>query len=168
MTGSAKQGARPEPGSGWRVRVILAVIAFVAVWPLIHRAAVAAYDLNPWKLGGWAMYSVVSPPVLVVAFEPRGDGGIPIDRRELPVYAQHSLQQFEMRRHVLGNLHRPDDFAAQVLHARPVLSEVVVMVQRMVLDTKTATMVARTMHYTYNRGGLVEERTVPAAAPGAV
>lgn len=152
-------------GASWRERVAVAAIAFVAFWPLVHRGLVAAYDVNPWKLGGWAMYTAATPPVLVVAFEPRGEGGVPIDRTRLPVYAQQALQRFELRRHVLGNLHRPDEFAAHLLRARSDLPEVVILVQRMVLDPETARMTARTMHYTYDRAGFRAERVVPAAAP---
>ncbi len=152
-------------GATWRERMALAAIAFVALWPLVHRGLVAAYDVNPWKLGGWAMYTAATPPVLVVAFEPRGQGGVPIDRTKLPVYAQQALQRFELRRHVLGNLHRPDEFAAHVLRARSDLSEVVILVQRMVLDPETARMTARTMHYTYDRAGFRGERAVPPAVP---
>lgn len=105
-----------------RARFVVALVAVVVVWPLLHRAIVAAYDVNPWKLGGFAMYTTATPPVLTVAFEPRGEGGVPIDRRELPAYVQQTLLAFEKRRHVLGNLARPDDFASQVLQARPDLS----------------------------------------------
>lgn len=151
--------------STWREKAAVGFIAFVVVWPLVHRGIVAAYDVNPWKLGGWAMYTTPMPPVLTVAFEPRGAGGTPIDRTMLPVYAQQALQRFEIRRHVLGNLHRPDEFAGHVLRARPDLPEVVVLVQRMVLDPKSARMVARTMHYTYDRKGLRQEQAVSGLPP---
>lgn len=151
-------------GASWRARFVLSVVAFVAVWPLLHRGVVAAYDVNPWKLGGFAMYTAVTPPVLVVAFEPRGEGGVPIDRRDLPAYAQQTLQRFEMRRHILGNLVRPDEFAAQVLQARSALSQVVILVQRMVLEPSTARMATNTMHYVYDREGLVSEQAVPRAS----
>ncbi|MDG2307107.1 MAG: hypothetical protein P8R42_21150 [Candidatus Binatia bacterium] len=163
MAARRKSPGPPAPVAGWKVAVVLAVIAFVAVWPLVHRGLVALYDVNPWKLGGWAMYTTATPPVLVVAFEPRGDGGVPLDRRQFPAYVQQALGQFEMRRHVLGNLHRPDAFASLVLQARPDLERVVVLVQRMALDPSTARMSARTMHYTYGAEGLLAEQAVAAA-----
>lgn len=149
-------------GSEGRARFIVLVVVFVAVWPLVHRGLVSAYDVNPWKLGGFAMYTTATPPVLVVAFEPRGEGGIPLDRRRFPAHVEQSLQRFEARRHVLGNLARPDELAAQLLHSRPDLDRVVVLVQRMVLAPSTARMSARTMHYTYDGDGLVAEKAVPA------
>ena len=144
-----------------RARFLVTIVALVVVWPLVHRGFVSAYDVNPWKLGGFAMYTTATPPVLVVAFEPRGEGGIPLDRGRLPTHVEQSLQRFEARRHVLGNLVRPDEFAAQVLQSRPDLDRVVVLVQRMVLDPSTARMSARTVHYTYDGNGLVAEKVVP-------
>lgn len=160
-----KTKARPTAPSRWRTRAVVCVIAFVAVWPLVHRGLVAAYDVNPWRLAGWAMYTTPMPPVLVVAFEPRGEDGVPIDQRTLPLFAQQVLLEFRRNRHALGNLLRPDDFAAQVLEARTDLTEVVILVQRMVLDPGTAHMKARTMHYRYGRGGLLSEQEVAAAGP---
>lgn len=165
MAGRRKSSASPAPLARWKVTVIVGIVAFVTLWPLVHRGLVALYDVNPWKLGGWAMYTTATPPVLVVAFEPRGAGGVPLDRRQFPVNVQQALGRFEMRRHVLGNLHRPDAFALQVLQARPDLEQVVILVQRMVLDPSTARMTARTMHYTYGANGLLAEQAVPATAP---
>ncbi len=41
----------------WRVK--LAVLVFVAtlVWPLVHMYVIRAYDISPWRLFGWGMYS---------------------------------------------------------------------------------------------------------------
>lgn len=150
------------PATAWQVRVILAVVGFVAIWPLLHRGIVAAYDVNPWKLGGFAMYTTPTPPVLAVAFEPRGDDGVPIRNENLPLVAQLAHRDFEGRRWVLGELHRPDGFAREVLRARPELGEVIVLVQRMVLDPSSARMESRTVHYTYDRNGLVAEKRIPA------
>ena len=56
-----------------------AILVWVAAWPLAHRAAVSAFDINPWKLGGFAMYTTATPPVQVVPFEdPPGDHNAPV------------------------------------------------------------------------------------------
>jgi hypothetical protein len=147
-----------------RTRAIVAVVALIVFWPLVQRVLVATHDVNPWRLAGFAMYATPTPPVLVVAFEPRGEGGIPIDHRGLSASTQQAFGRFEQERHALGDFRRPDEVAAAVLRARPELSEVVILVQRMVLDPGTARMRSRTMHYTYDRSGLVGERPVPPSA----
>jgi len=41
-------------------RLALALLAFVAAWPLVHRALVARFELDPWKHAGFAMYAAPS------------------------------------------------------------------------------------------------------------
>jgi hypothetical protein len=38
-------------------RIVVAVLAVVTVWPLVQLALVHRYDVSPWKLAGWGMYS---------------------------------------------------------------------------------------------------------------
>ena len=37
-------------------RLVFAVLALLAVWPLAHRVLVWRYDIAPWRFFGWAMY----------------------------------------------------------------------------------------------------------------
>lgn len=152
----AKAPTRAEP-RGWKQTVIVVVLVFVAVWPFVHRALVAAYDINPWKLGGWAMYATPTPPVLAAIFQPMGKGGIPIPREKLPENVGVALDRFVMERHALGDFRRPDEVAALVLESQGDLDEVVVMVQRMILDPETALMTSRKATYRYDRTGLLLE-----------
>lgn len=38
-------------------RLVHAALALLLVWPAVHLGLVARYDLSPWKLAGWGMYS---------------------------------------------------------------------------------------------------------------
>lgn len=38
-------------------RVVLGLLAVVTAWPLVQLWLVARYDVSPWKLAGWGMYS---------------------------------------------------------------------------------------------------------------
>lgn len=38
----------------WFVNGLLVVLT---LWPIVHIALVFAYDMSPWKLAGWGMYS---------------------------------------------------------------------------------------------------------------
>ena len=132
--------------------IALGVLAWVALWPLGHRAIVAAWDVNPWKLGGFAMYTTATPPVQVVAFARDGSELSPLDERTFPAEVQETLRQFRIRRHALGRLHPPDDLATAILDARRDLQWVVVAVQRMKLDPATARMTSTRDRYVYERG----------------
>jgi hypothetical protein len=116
------------------------ILCWVALWPLVHRAVVAAWDVNPWKLGGFAMYTTATPPVQI-ALLVRGDTGLePLDERALPDAVRRALHRFRIERHALGALRSPDDVGRAILEARPELPWVVIAIQRMHLDPTTALM----------------------------
>lgn len=41
----------------WRVRLAVLVFAATLLWPLAHMYVFRAYDISPWRLFGWGMYS---------------------------------------------------------------------------------------------------------------
>jgi len=43
--------------AAWKSRIVYAGLAVVAAWPLVHIALVRRFDVSPWKLAGWGMYS---------------------------------------------------------------------------------------------------------------
>ena len=139
-----------------RAWVLVGVLVWVAAWPLAHFALGQRYDLNPWKLGGFAMYTTPTPPVLVVPFVRQGSDLAPLDERGLPAPAQEAMRRFRIRRHALGRLHEPEALARAIFDARPELQHVVVAVQRMRLDPRTARMTSTRDRYLY-------DRDVPAA-----
>ncbi|MEW6272925.1 MAG: hypothetical protein AB1689_26920 [Thermodesulfobacteriota bacterium] len=147
----AVQAAQEPAATPWKARVALAVVALTALWPLCHRALVAGLDVNPWKLGGFAMYTTATPPLLVGVFGEREGRLAAIEPGTLPVDVRTLLRRFEQERHALGALRSPDDVARRVLTARPELDRVVVVVQRMALDPDTARMTARRRQYAYRR-----------------
>lgn len=144
--------------------VAMAILLWVGLWPLAHRALVAHYDVNPWKLSGWAMYTVASPPVLVAFFEKGAGGLVPIDETTLPAPLRAELTRFRVERHALGRLRRPDGVAASVLRSRPELPWLVVAVQQMALDPGSALMTSHKNTYLYERSaeGVELQRSEPA------
>jgi hypothetical protein len=143
--------AAPPVAKPWKTRVAVALVALGALWPLCHRALVAWLDVNPWKLGGFAMYTTAMPPLLVGLFGERQGRLVAIDPGALPHDARALLQRFEQERHALGRLRSPEDVARRVLIARPELERVVVVVQRTTLDPATARMMATSRRYAYPR-----------------
>ena len=54
-------------------RVAAAVLIAFTAWPLAHFGLVQSYRLNPWKFGGWAMYTSVNFLPAIEVFAVRGD-----------------------------------------------------------------------------------------------
>lgn len=41
--------------------LLFAFVALFMAWPAIHRALNVRHHFNPWKMGGWAMYTTAVP-----------------------------------------------------------------------------------------------------------
>ncbi len=125
------------------------VLVWAGLWPLAHRALVARYDVNPWKLSGWAMYATPKPPVVVAAFSLSEDGLAILDERRMRPRVRHALDQFRVRRHALGKLAEPNQAGAAILNNHPELTAIVIMVQTYSLDPETALMTSVLDQYAY-------------------
>ncbi|MEE2662871.1 MAG: hypothetical protein VX466_09230 [Myxococcota bacterium] len=53
-------------------RLAAALLIVFTTWPLVHYQLVRVYRLDPWKFGGWAMYTVVNFLPRVEVFAMRG------------------------------------------------------------------------------------------------
>ena len=131
--------------------IAVAILVWVCLWPLAHRVLVAIWDVNPWKLGAFAMYATPTPPVQVVLLKKGNAGLVPIDERTLPQGVRAVLDRFRIERHALGRLRLPDDVGRATLRASPNLEWLVVAVQRMLLDSDSARMTSRRDEYVYER-----------------
>jgi len=40
-----------------KARLVHAALAVLAAWPIVHIGLVWRYDVSPWKLAGWGMYT---------------------------------------------------------------------------------------------------------------
>ena len=129
----------------------IALLGWVALWPLAHRGLVARYDLNPWKLGAWAMYTTPIPPVLAVVAVERPAGLVALDEEALPGETRAVLQRFRAERHALGRLRTPEDVAAAVFAAQPDLQFLAVLVQWTRLDRATARMRTERERFVFDR-----------------
>lgn len=94
-------------------RVVIAFLALFAAWPAAHRALVAAFDVNPWKLGGWAMYARPHFPPELRMYVLRGDAEREIAR--LTPWEQTLAGELVERRYTIGSLASPDPLARALL-----------------------------------------------------
>lgn len=53
-------------------RLAAAVLIVFTAWPLLHYGLVQRYRLDPWKFGGWAMYTVINFLPQIEVFAIRG------------------------------------------------------------------------------------------------
>ncbi|HRI68900.1 MAG TPA: hypothetical protein PK156_31940 [Polyangium sp.] len=53
--------------------IVLFVLALVALWPVGHRVLVDRYLVNPWEMGGFAMYVQPNRPIDVKLRTPAGE-----------------------------------------------------------------------------------------------
>ena len=62
------------------------MVTVFKAWPLVHYQLVRVYELDPWKFGGWAMYTVVNfiPKVEVFAVRDGEREQIGLGRHDLP------------------------------------------------------------------------------------
>jgi len=133
-----------------RVRFVVSLLVVVAVWPLLHRAGVAAWELNPWKLAGFAMYATHTT-TLVVLLEPGAGVWHPLDERALAPAARQGLAEFRRQRDALGRLRSPREMARLVFETEPARAHLLVTVQRLNLEPATARIGSRKSHYFYER-----------------
>ncbi|MCH2170599.1 hypothetical protein MK489_07425 [Myxococcota bacterium] len=134
-----------------RNHVLIAGLTAFTLWPLVHMAAVAQWDINPWKLGGWAMYSVPVPRVevsLQASAGPDETWGA-VDR--LPGPVGEELERFWRLRRSLGSLSRPNRLAERFFEHIPHATQLRVNVITLRIDPQTAMMKEEHIGFTFAR-----------------
>ena len=134
-------------------RLVVAVLAVLAAWPLAHRALVRRYDLDPWRFFGWAMYCTPKLPADVYLFtiENGVRTAVPVD--ELTPAHRRSVYALRARRGLWGTLASPSRAGAALLAARPNAAAVEVVVSKWYLDPTTATIATHDERYQFTRPG---------------
>ena len=145
-----------------RAHAFVAIVLWVAFWPLAHRALVVESGGDPWRLGGFAMYATYqSTQVALFRVEP---GGLRrVDDAKLPREAALAFRDYRQRRSALGRLASPDAALRAVHEARPDLRHLVLVVQRLWLDPETARIASEKEIHAYLDGRPVDD--APSALP---
>lgn len=143
--------------------VATAIVLLVALWPLGHRGLVAFAGINPWKLAGFAMYAAPAPPLGIALYGLRDGRLARVDPTGLPAHVRAALRRFEIERHALGELLRPDAVARDVLASLPQVSQLSIVVQKTTLDPRDARLAVERMQYSYDRDGPRATRRMPSA-----
>lgn len=159
----ASKGAanREVRGSGRGVR-FLALVVLVALWPLAHRALVLRYQVDPWRLGGFAMYTTYQS-TLVALFEATPGGLRVVEESGFSSRTAAALERMRLRRRALGQLAEPTEALRRVYAERPDLENLVVVIQRLWIDPETGRIASEKEILPYRRG---EPFLAPAGGPG--
>lgn len=138
-------------------RLVLTFLAGAVLWPMAHRILVATYEIDPWRLAGWAMYC--TPKLRVeVALVPE-QAGRPVELA-IPSDLREKANRFAERRAVLGRFSDPAGLARQALE-RLDTDSIVVTIRRDRLDTTTSRIAGTREYFRYSpdgNGGVVGER----------
>lgn len=140
-----------------KTAIVATALAALTAWPLVHLWLVARYDVSPWKLAGWGMYSAPRSRSLgMEVFGRRADG--PLDHLTQPSPDVRALASTYLERHRwLRKLVHPTALAEAVAAARPDWNEVKIVVFEPALD-RTSAMIAMSVlvhRYVREAGRLV-------------
>ncbi|MBX3024183.1 hypothetical protein KF840_04655 [bacterium] len=133
-------------------RLVVAVLAVLAAWPLAHRALVARYDLDPWRFFGWAMYCTPKLPAEVRLFAIERGERVEVPVASLSPPQRRAVDALRDRRAVWGTLASPARAAAALLDARPDAAAVEVVVEKWYLDPATASIATHVEPFRVDRG----------------
>ena len=130
---------------------VIVLLAACTLWPAVHIGLVVGYDVNPWKLAGWGMYSAPQLPsyMRIVCLTPDEVGRYELNSvrpRLEPAFERFLL----MRRH-LGRLVEPDAFARTLLDHYSAIDGVEIVVVEPFLDRRTGMIEERSETYEYDR-----------------
>ncbi len=137
-----------------KTTVVATALAALTLWPLVHLWLVARYDVSPWKLAGWGMYSAPRSRSLGMEVFGRAPGGGPLEHLSQPSPDVRAVAGVYLERHRwLRKLVRPTALAEAVAAARPDWDEVKIVVFEPDLDRASAMIVMRALVHRYVREG---------------
>jgi hypothetical protein len=140
----------------WKRALVGGLLVALTAWPAVHVWLCRRYDVSPWKLAGWGMYSTPRPRTLGMEVWGAATGAGPYEQLRVPTPAlQAEGAAFLERWRWLGRLARPDRFADAVLAAHPGWNRLRVEVYRSHLDPRTGMVALRRDDRHYERAPYV-------------
>ena len=133
-----------------RIAVYALLVAFT-LWPLVHIGLVKRYEVNPWKLAGWGMYSAPQLPAWVQLFALTPDSVGIYELQTVQAALQPAMDGFLRQRRGLGQLVEPDALARAMLDYYPAIDGVRIVVVQPYLDRNTGMIDERMETYEYRR-----------------
>ena len=134
-----------------KARIVTALLAVVTLWPLVQLMLVARYEVSPWKLAGWGMYSTPRfDRVGMEVYGRRADGSeeqLTVPSTAIATAATSFLESYRWLRALAPR----DAFADAILDEHPQWDAVRLVVFRPDLDARTGMVVMVRAEYTHPR-----------------
>jgi hypothetical protein len=150
----------------FRVRAIRVLgwtlVALLLLWPFAHRWLCVYRLVNPWKLGGFAMYTVFDPADSANVWGSADHMASPL---VLAAHEQRALEEWLYWAQYLGTLYPPDQLGELLLSTRPDAPLIMLIHQRMEMDPSTGMMFWRGIVYHTTRGETGFETTLRDIQP---
>jgi hypothetical protein len=134
--------------SARKERLVAGVVLALALWPAVHLFLVARFEIDPWELMGWGMYSVPGPQVHA-RMEQLVEGRPLLVRPSDASLAR--LDAFATARSHLGRLVSVDALGRDLLALEPEMEGVVVILRRWSLDRDSAHFDFREERFRFER-----------------
>ena len=132
-------------------RVLYAAWICLTLWPLVQISLVQRYDVNPWKFGGWGMYSAPQLTSYVRVLGRAGETGQDFPLPTLDPRLQPGLERFLRLRRGLRKLVRPDYLGRSILEHYPLPQVVTIVVVQPVLNPENGMIEESRTAYEYRR-----------------
>jgi len=120
-------------------RVACVFLLLFAAWPALQHTLVRVYDVDPWRLCGWAMYSVPGSmkTLRVVALR---DGAEPqlLNHEVYPPEVERLVTTYRWRKQALGELASADRLAETLLAMHTDWDGVALPMVTLALDPESA------------------------------
>jgi len=135
-------------------RIVQAFLLLFALWPMLQFGAVVRYGVDPWKLFGWAMYSVPGAMKTVrMAVESESGTLRTIDPRSYSTREQRAVTRFVEHSRALGLLAIPDSLFQLFLDERPEARAIVLGLATLTLDRHSARLTSSLDYTRFDRDG---------------
>jgi hypothetical protein len=131
-------------------RIVYAGLAMFTLWPAVHIGLVERYDLSPWKLAGWGMYS--APRFDLAGMEVYGRASESEEFEKLTAPApelRDEATRFLERYRWLRRLAQPDTFVRLVRERHPQWRDVRVVIYQPSLERDSGMVVMNSVVHEY-------------------
>jgi hypothetical protein len=132
-------------------RLVHGVLALLTLWPLAQMGLVAGWDVSPWKLAGWGMYSTPRFDMVGMEIYGRSAGGPETQLTDAPPALRAEATAFLESYRWLRDLAPHARLAGAVLDANPQWDAVRLVLFRPTLGARTGMVEMTRAEYAHQR-----------------
>lgn len=129
-------------------KVLAIILMMISVWPAYHYYLVHNFDLNPWKMFGFAMYCTTRA-YQFEKYDTTGGRIRPINEELLTKSTVNSIERYALLRKDLGQLYEPDGIVKQMFDELPRTRAMAIIISTLWLDGSTGKIKKKYRVYRY-------------------